>query len=128
MAKTKKLNNVEKLAIQGLVLQGKDAISIAKEIDRPTSMINNYLVELRDALAAIDENKNPKPKKKEKAPPKKRPIAKDFIINRTSEKGDKGVSIMTRTASERIDEHRKTVPSNAMRKSVKEYLHKITEE
>lgn len=88
-------DNITRYAVLYLNHLGKDAKAISKELDIK-------LVNVKKILSS--ENL-----KEEKQPTTT--TAKSLMINQTSGKGNKTVSIMTRAASEQSDASRKNLPS-----------------
>ena len=97
MTKRGKLSDLEKNTIFLLTREGYNTNEIASVLDRSEGVIIKYLNQTN-----IVDNPEPPTESKDSGELK----AKDYLINRTSGKNEKAVSIMTREASERGDDHR----------------------
>lgn len=84
LSKAKKLTSVEKYCIQGMLYNEMEANEIGLALGRDEPMVEDYLDELEHS------NSN------------------SLVINETA-KGNKGVSIMTKEASERVDASRENL-------------------
>lgn len=103
-----KLTNVQKTTIQELIVEGKTVEEIVDKTKISKTNVENYIDKLTESLLKIAENKatevvSPIPT----VTGPKRITAKDMMINKTAEKGNTGVKVMTKGASEHHDEFRK---------------------
>lgn len=89
------MNNTIKYATLYLNHIGKDAKAISKELEIKLTDVKKIL-----SSETIKQEKQPTTT-----------TAKNLMINQTSGKGNKTVSIMTRAASEQSDANRKNLPS-----------------
>ena len=112
MTKKGRLSEIERQTIFLLTKEGYDPKQIATTINRTEGVVKKYL----DTTNIVD---NPKDTVENERNIIRMPKAKDFMINKTM--GDKeGVSIMTKTASEKADESRLQVynPSRLSRDAI----------
>jgi hypothetical protein len=91
-----KLNNEQKMTIQNSLVAGVSAKTIAKELNVPFSAVQTYVTDL---VQSISKMKDIQKKLNEKTTLES-PL--DMMVTKT-ERGKKGVAIMTQTASERFD-------------------------
>lgn len=91
-ANTKGLSKQEKYIVQGMLLEDNTTEDIAKYLDRELELVEGFI-----------EDISIKPIVTEDAPVQEEVVNKlQHIINKTA-KGNRGVAIMTPTASERSD-------------------------
>ena len=89
-ANTKGLSKQEKYMVQGMLLEDNTAEDIAKYLDREVELVEGF----------IEDNKPVETPVEMQEVPVQHPT--QHIINQTA-RGNKGVAIMTPTASERSD-------------------------
>lgn len=94
----KKLNKTQQYAILYLLSQNKSIPEIISELKIPENLITKFM----------EKNTQTNPKKDLKVKSSK-VRSKDLMINTTSVKGNKSVSIMTREASQINDEFKKQI-------------------
>ncbi len=116
-----KLTNTHKLAIQQGLKDNKSVSQIAKEIKVPLSALNHYLETLFESMSRVSEIN----KQKEKDKPK---TVKDLMVTKTTEGKKRGVAIMTREASERVDAANEKLQADggkAFRERYQDCMHNI---
>jgi predicted transcriptional regulator len=96
-----RLSKQEKYIIEGMLKDNYSASNIAKELGRTEKTILSY-------SKTANKSKKKKPKPSEPVVPAK---AKDLMVHETALKKDKGVSIMTESASARGDINSDLSPS-----------------
>ena len=89
-ANTKGLSKQEKYMVQGMLLEDNTAEDIAKYLDREVELVEGFIEDNKPAETPVEIQEVPV----------QHPT--QHIINKTG-KGNKGVAIMTPTASERSD-------------------------
>lgn len=107
-----KLTNVQKTTIQELIVEGKTVDEIVNKTKIAKSSVENYIEKLTESLLKIAENKAAQEQATAQSPlptvtGPKRITAKDMFIKKTAEKGNSGVNVMTKGASEHHDEFKK---------------------
>ena len=89
-ANTKGLSKQEKYMVQGMLLEDNSAEDIAKYLDREVELVEGFIEDNKPAETQVEMQEVPVQN------------STQHIINQTA-KGNKGVAIMTPTASERSD-------------------------
>lgn len=116
-------NLIKRYAVLWLNSQGDDIDTISESLDMPKASIKRII----KLYAGTTPEKQPE-KQEEKSnttTSTTRKTAKDFMINQTSGKGSSGVTIMTKTASERNDASKKNTPTAQSRFT--NCIHKLDE-
>lgn len=103
-----RLNKTQEYAILWLRNQGHCVEEISKETGATIKQITSVF------------EKNPGPETPDPTPK----TSKDFMINQTAAKNNRGVSIMTEAASQMNDAARKNYSSNTKKNS--DYIHRIS--
>lgn len=93
-------NLIKRYAVLWLNSQGDDIDTISESLDMPKASIKRIVKLYADTTPEKQEEKS-------SSTASTRQTAKDFMINQTSGKGSSGVTIMTKTASERNDASKK---------------------
>lgn len=93
-------NLIKRYAVLWLNSQGDDIDTISESLDMPKASIKRIVKLYADTTSEKQEEKS-------SSTTSTRQTAKDFMINQTSGKGSSGVTIMTKTASERNDASKK---------------------
>jgi predicted transcriptional regulator len=122
----KKLGNGDKLRVQELLSQDKSLSSIAKDIGVTEKVVSDYLLTVFESQTKIDAER-----KKAHKEATKEVKAGDLMLNKTRDKKAKGVSIMTREASEVADKFKdglKTDKGQAFQSRYAGSIGKINEE
>jgi len=106
------MTNNEKYIVQSMyLLNNNSAEEIAKHLNKPVKTVENYLVKVAEQFGKVLENEvevEEEPVQEVKSTPKKK-RKNDGMIHKTFGKGNKGVTIMTETASQKGDEAKKKV-------------------
>jgi len=97
-----KLTNTQKQTIQEKLSNGDGISDIAKELKIPLSAVKAYLVTLFESLNKVKEIQ-----KKAHEESESLKNIKNVMITKTRDQKRKGVAIMTKEASERVDEENK---------------------
>tara|TARA_Y100000389_G_scaffold99806_1_gene96574 strand:- start:43114 stop:43476 length:363 start_codon:yes stop_codon:yes gene_type:complete len=97
-------NLIKRYAVLWLNSQGDDMDTISESLDIPKASIKRIVKLYADTTPEKQEEKQ---EEKSSSTASTRQTAKDFMINQTSGKGSSGVTIMTKTASERNDASKK---------------------
>jgi len=100
-------NLIKRYAILWLESQGNDIDKISEDLDIPKSSVKRIVKLYADQKEKVTTDSS----EVAEVVPDKRKTAKDFMINQTSGKGSSGVTIMTKTASERSDAAKKNMPT-----------------
>lgn len=106
-----RLNKTQEYAILWLHTQGHSREEISKETGATLKQIESILTKNPTPVQSPQEPLSPK-------------TSKDFMINQTAAKNNRGVSIMTEAASQMNDVARKNYSPNANKNS--DYIHRIS--
>jgi len=108
-----KLTKSNEYAIQWLHQQGTSVEDIAADLELPLTQIKRYV---KTKLPPVE----PKVETQAESPPEVPQVkktSKDFMITKTSAKGNNSVAIMTKEASEMNDEARRKYTANKNNKT-----------
>ena len=100
-------NLIKRYAVLWLESQGNEIDKISEDLDIPKSSVKRIIKLYVDQKEKVTTDSS----EVAEVVSDKRKTAKDFMINQTSGKGSSGVTIMTKTASERNDAAKKNMPT-----------------
>jgi len=109
-----RLNRSQQYAIQWMVNEGQEVTQIVKELKIPADDVNKF----------IEKNCKPNSNNAVKTT-SSRVTSKDLMINQSSQKSTKNVSVMTKEASQVADEFKKKTPPQKHRHE--DAIHRIHE-
>ena len=105
-------NLIKRYAVLWLNSQGNDLDTISESLDMSKASIKRIVKLYADTAPQKQEETEETEEKSSTTTTSSRQTAKDFMINQTSGKGSSGVTIMTKTASERNDASKKNSHNN----------------